>query len=163
MLSAVQLLRLKQAAHDAVLCEVSTRVPSELTVSQWALESGWGNHQPGNNCFGIKSYPGCFGVQSLETHEFVHHADTVQTLEFATFASLATCFEKHGSLISGGRPYAIAWTKYTESNSVEELIRGIAPIYATAPNYAEQLLGIIAMAQVKASIAEFKQAMKPVS
>ena len=72
MLAPLQLLRLKQAAHDAVICEIGTRLPAELTVAQWALESGWGSHQPGDNCFGIKVYDGCFGVQSLQTIEEVN-------------------------------------------------------------------------------------------
>jgi len=46
------------------------RTPAEITVAQWALESGWGASAPGNNCFGIKAYHGCV-AQTLPTLEYV--------------------------------------------------------------------------------------------
>lgn len=42
-------------AKAAVSFEKKYDIPAEITVAQWALESGWGEHQSGsNNYFGIK-------------------------------------------------------------------------------------------------------------
>ncbi len=161
MLSPVQMEQLNQAANDAVACELATKVPAELTVAQWALESGWGTHQPGNNCFGIKSYDGCFGVQSLHTTEVVHGAPSAMSLQFATFPSLAVCFEKHAELISSGQPYAHAWAQYLQSPDLPTLVRGIAPVYSTSPGYASELLSILSMDAVKAAISGSRNAASP--
>jgi flagellum-specific peptidoglycan hydrolase FlgJ len=152
-----QLERLNAAAQSAVACEAATGVPAELTVAQWAVESGWGNHQPGNNCFGIKSYSGCYGVQSLETKEVVNGVAGTYNLDFATFPTLAACFEKHGELISQGAPYRNVWQQYGVSKDVTALVHGMAPIYATAPNYATTLLSVMSMPQVASAIARARQ------
>lgn len=153
VLSHLQLERLNAAALSAAQCERTTAVPAELTVSQWAVESGWGAHEPGNNCFGIKAYPGCAGIQLIETTEVIDGVLQKVKREFATFPSLAACFEEHGELISYGEPYHDAWHEYLESKSVRGLIEAIAPIYASAPDYASLLLEIAAMPEVVSAIS----------
>jgi len=153
MQSQIDRQRLEAAALQAAACEKSTGVPAELTVSQWALESGWGAHEPGNNCFGIKAYPGCYGVQCLRTCEIVNGITRFVNREFATFASLADCFSKHATLISEGTSYEHAWQEYKASGDVLALIQCIAPIYSTAPNYAALLTDILAMPEVTSAIA----------
>ena len=145
--------KLQTAAQNAVACEKCTGLPAELTVAQWALESGWGLHQPGNNCFGIKAYSGCHGTQLLKTIEYVNGVPECINAEFATFASLEDCFVAHARLITQGRPYQDAWSKYKTSHDVLALIECIAPIYATAPGYAEMLTSIVQMPAVAAAIA----------
>jgi flagellum-specific peptidoglycan hydrolase FlgJ len=145
--------RIAAAADAAVACEVATHCPAELSMAQWALESGWGAHSPGNNCFGIKAYSGCYGVQSLITNEFYNGAMHREPRAFATFEHLSDCFIKHAQLITGGLPYRDAWAKYKENANVEQLIYGIAHIYATAPNYASILLGLIAQKNIKDALA----------
>ncbi len=148
MLNPAQLEHLKIAAGEAVSCEKATSLPAELTVAQWAVESGWGTHQPGNNCFGIKKYPDCYGVQLLETTEIVGGIHHPVKLEFAAFPSLAACFEKHAELICRAKPYAAAWAEYKERKSVAELIRSVATIYATEIEYSERLLAVSSMSAV---------------
>lgn len=70
MLTPTQISEVRSAAYASVMCESQTGIPAELTIAQWALESGWGSHQPGNNCFGIKYYEGAPGKQLLETKEW---------------------------------------------------------------------------------------------
>jgi len=154
MLTACQLEHLKIAAQNAVLCERTTTVPAELTVAQWAVESGWGLHQPGNNCFGIKKYPDCCGVQLLETIEVVKGAPESIKLEFATFPSLAECFKKHAELICTAKPYASAWTEYKNTRNVIGLIKGVATVYATETEYSKRLLAVGSMSSVKLAISE---------
>ena len=154
MLSPAQMSQLEHAAACSAQCEQITQLPALLTVAQWALESRWGAHQPGNNCFGIKAYAGCFGIQLLSTFEVVNGVRTAVNREFAIFPSLAACFEKHASLLTGSSRYANAWARYVQTHDREALIRDIAPIYATDPNYAMTLLKILAMPEVKAALAK---------
>ena len=152
MLTPAQLAHLKIAAEEAVSCERVTALPAELTGAQWAVESGWGTHQPGNNCFGIKKYPDCYGVQMLETTEVVGGVRHSVKLEFATFPSLAACFEKHSELICHAKPYASAWTEYTKVKNVAELIKAVATVYATEVEYAGRLIVVSSMSAVTTTI-----------
>jgi flagellum-specific peptidoglycan hydrolase FlgJ len=157
MQSHLESKRLNQAAQSAVACEETTGVPAELTVAQWAVESGWGVHEPGNNCFGIKAYAGCYGVQLLKTSEFIHGIEKTVQQEFATFPTLTACFEKHAKLICEGTPYRKAWQEYEASRSITSLVKGIAPVYATAPDYAEALLCVLAMPPVIEALAKARR------
>ncbi len=146
-----------EAARHAVICERMTEVPAELTVAQWALESGWGAHQPGNNCFGIKAFPGCHGVQSLETFEVVKGVRQRLVQDFATFEVLSECFQKHAELICKSSSYRQVWNRYRDSKCLVSLVQGIAPIYATAQNYDQSLLKIIKMENVASALAGARQ------
>jgi flagellum-specific peptidoglycan hydrolase FlgJ len=154
MLSPAQIDRLNQAAENAVLCERATELPAELTVAQWVIESNWGSRQPGNNCFGIKAYAGCYGIQLLQTTEVINGVRTQVIEKFATFPTLAACFAKHASLITRGKPYAQAWAHYKISHDLQTLILEVARVYATDPNYANILLRILAMPDVQKAIAQ---------
>jgi len=153
MLTPAQLENLKAAAQDAVACEKLTELPAELTVAQWALESGWGAHQPGNNCFGIKAYPGCFGIQSLETIEIVGNVRVKSAKAFASFPSLKACFQKHAALICEGMSYNVLWARYLQSRDVTALVKDVAAVYATDPAYAQKLLAVTRMSAVEGAIA----------
>jgi peptidoglycan hydrolase FlgJ len=152
MLSPAQTAALKEAAASSVSCEQTTKLPAELMLAQWALESDWGKHQPGNNCFGIKAFNGCFGVQSLETFEIVSGVRRSVSQNFATFPCLEACFHKHADLLTGGKPYRSAWAQYLKTKDLQTLICQIAPIYATDPNYSKLLSQLIVMPEVKAAL-----------
>jgi flagellar protein FlgJ len=155
MLTRPQLERLSAAAESACLCEQTTGLPAEITVAQWAIESGWGAAAPGNNCFGIKAYPGC-QIQRFPTHEVVDGESKTLTLEFAAFDSLQACFEKHARLITCGAPYARAWANFAASKDLVSLINEVAPVYATDPGYADKLREIISMHEVQAALKSFQ-------
>ena len=155
MLTPTQTLRLSAAAQAAVTCEHETGLPAEITVAQWALETGWGSAAPGSNCVGIKAVKGC-AVQQLPTVEYIHGERTETTCGFAAFNDLAECFDVHARLITGGKPYAGAWAQYQRDHDVLALIAGIAPHYATDPSYAAKLRGIISMGAVRTAIEGFR-------
>lgn len=154
MPSCLQLERLSTAAQNAIVCEKATGAPAELTVAQWLIESGWGAHEPGNNCFGIKAYAGCYGIQWLETLELVGGVLKPLRQEFAAFPTLTACFQKHAEIICQGAPYQRVWREYEQSKSLTELIKGVAPIYATSPNYSGILLEVVCMPEVVSAIAQ---------
>lgn len=165
MLTAQQQTSLATAAQASVASEKATGLPAELTLAQAIFESAWGAAAPGNNCFGIKEYPGCSGRQLLTTYEWLTDKEvqaflTVQgrvaivnstmVLDgrhlytckdwFATFPSLKECFTFHGRLITTGKPYAAAWAQYQKDRQLNPFILAVAKIYATAPNYGQQIL-----------------------
>ena len=151
MLNPTQLAALRSAEEQAIVCEKATGCPRALTVAQWALESGWGHYGPQNNVFGIKAYPGCHGVQTLATHEYVKGKPEEENLEFATFASLEACFEKHALLVTSGSRYLPAFAHYKLTHDTEQLVRDIAPIYAPGnPKYVESVFSILHMTTVSA-------------
>lgn len=113
-------------------------VPASVTLAQWALESGWGNHCTGkNNFFGIKGA----GAQSgtlCWTHEVVDGKSVACQLRFADYESVADAFSAHAALLTHPQ-YAKAWPFKT----VEAFVNAIAPVYATDPHYAQSLMAVI--------------------
>ena len=158
MLSPEQKSALARAAASSVGCESTYKIPAELTLAQWALESGWGSHQPGNNCFGIKAYSGCFGIQLLKTVEFVKGVRQTMLQPFATFSSLEACFAQHARLFSSAR-YKPAFAQHAQLPDLSALIRGVSAVYATDPHYADLLLSIVAMPEVRQSLAACRVAV----
>lgn len=175
MLSTQQETSLASASQAAIAAERTTGCPRELSVAQWALESSWGAKQPENNCFGIKVYAGCYGVQLLMTDEwftsleferwraghptlkYIGPARGVNSKgrspyklqdEFATFPTLEACFEYHGKLIATGARYRAAWDNYERDLDLDGLIEDISKVYATDPGYAKKLRVILRMPQV---------------
>lgn len=171
---------LRRIAQAAVASAQATGCPAELQAAQCILETGWLNHAPGNNCFGIKSYPGEFGRQLLRTREWFTAAELRRFLAagdgrtadlvdpprqdatgrrlysvqdwFATFATLGDCFARRAALFAGGRyaPFAAAWLA---NRDLEALVRGVAGIYATDAAYADRLLTLIRDPDVQAALA----------
>lgn len=152
-LNSIQLDNLQKAAHASQVCEMLTGFPALLSVAQWADESGWGLHCPGNNCFGIKYYPKAYGIQWLQTAEYFNGKKVGEKQAFATFPDLASCFQKHALLIMEKPVYHPVFDKYIMSNgNVEVLARGIAPIYATDPEYGNKISAIMSMPEVQEAV-----------
>jgi hypothetical protein len=70
----------EQAARDAGAKHVS------LVAAQWALESGFGKHAPGQNYFGLKG-----AGKGQETKEFIDGKWISTTSEFLEFPDLGAC------------------------------------------------------------------------
>ena len=139
---------------------------ASLTLAQWAVESGWGQHCPGNNPFGITFSSSSPASQLLWTHECVANKDVpawqrshpelrvssttgdkswieIQR-KFAAYPTLEDAFEDHARLLTQGKPYAEAWAAHSHDANPFQFISEIAPIYASDPNYATTLLNVIA-------------------
>lgn len=168
-------------ARAAVDSEKATQVPADLQCAQCILETGWLSHAPGNNCFGIKSYAGEFGRQLLSTREWFtdgecagflagdpeRTADLVEPVQqdargrklysvkdwFATFPTLGDCFARKSQLFTLPR-YAPFFQAYLQNRNLESLVRGISPIYATDPYYADQILKLMREPEVQQAIAD---------
>ena len=144
---------LRAAAAAAQASERATGVPALLSLAQWALESGWGEHAPGHNCFGIKAYKGCYGVQTLMTLEESRGVKRPVPQDFATFPALDACFVKHALLIAAGKPYLGPWKEFQKHRDAERLAREIAPIYATDSRYAEEITEMMRHPRVREALS----------
>ena len=141
---------LAQIAAAAVTCETETGFPAEISTAQCILESAWLTRMAAPfNCFGIKATDS--NQAYCITHEYLNGSWETCKLAFESYPDLAACFAAHARLILSGKPYRVAWEQYltddpflrasqSASHRLDELIRGIAPVYATDPNYAGELL-----------------------
>ena len=108
----------------------------QLVAAQWALESGFGKHAPGQNYFGLKG-----SGAARKTKEFVNGKWVTISDEFLEFADLGACVKY---LVT--RWYK-DWNKYegvdrapTLEAAAKELVK---QGYATDPQYAEKLLRLV--------------------
>jgi hypothetical protein len=115
--------------------QAETGVPASVTLGQWAVESGYGAHAPGNNAFGIKAKPG-EPSQLLWTHEKAAHGSGLVRVQqsFRKYDSMEQAFEAHGQLLAQHYPLSMAHT-----NDPYAFVAGLEAdphhSYATDPNY----------------------------
>jgi flagellum-specific peptidoglycan hydrolase FlgJ len=114
-------------------------VPAEVTLAQAAVESGWAKSPIGGyNIFGIKG-SGPAGTVSLATKE---GSGTPSRARFAKYNNFYEAVGEHGQLYNNGY-YKKGMSQYAKDKNVSKFIDNIARIYATAPNYATKLKGVI--------------------
>ena len=120
----------EQAAKDAGAKHVS------LVAAQWALESGFGKHAPGQNYFGLKG-----AGKGRKTKEFVNGKWVTITDEFLEFPDLGASVKY---LVT--RWYK-DWDQYegvdrapTLEAAAKELVK---QGYATDPQYAQKLIKLL--------------------
>lgn len=119
-----------------------TGVPVLVTLGQAALESAWGQAAPGNNYFGIKadaSWRGPFQV--LTTREFENGQYVTKQLKFRKYSSPQQSFNDHAQFLLDNSRYAPA---FQYKNNPTQFAREVAKAgYATAPDYANVLIGVM--------------------
>lgn len=117
-------------------------VPASVTIAQAALESGWGEHAPGNNLFGIKADRSWTGPATYKSTSEVIRGQRVQvTAAFRAYLSWAGSLNDHADFLRKNPRYKAA---FQFSNDGEKFARAIAAAgYATDPNYASLLVSII--------------------
>lgn len=133
----------------AIAAMKQSRVPSSVSIAQWAIESGWGAHSPGNNPFGMKPRKGMNDPsQNLMTTEVIGGKSIKVSQPFRTFPSLDAAFVAHAQLLSTAPVYAPAMAilpigKCPSEDLVTRFIYAMAPHYATDPLYASKLISTI--------------------
>ena len=120
------------------------RIPARVTVGQYGLESAWGKDEPigSNNGFGIKAVKGMPYVLARTREEHPDGSSYYIVAPFEKFATIADAFEAHAKLIATVPVYASAMALLPDVNA---FIREMAKHYATAHNYADELLSLIAV------------------
>ncbi len=123
-------------------------VPTEVIVAQAALETGWGRSvitdehgRSSFNLFGIKAGASWDGHKvSVSTLEFVDGVPERRREPFRAYGSLAEGFADYVRLLAGNERYQRA----VAARDVEGFARGLqAGGYATDPDYADKLIGIV--------------------
>lgn len=118
-------------------------VPSSVSLAQWAIESGYGQHMPtdSNNPFGIKAKADQPFVTS-NTREVINGKTVIIPQKFRKFADFAEAFDAHARLLATVSVYAPAMTAW-KSGDLEGGVRLMGAHYATDPNYASVINGLI--------------------
>lgn len=121
--------------------ERETGVPTSATLGQWALESGFGRHMPGNNPFGIKAREGQ-PYLLLWTREKAKNGSGLVRVQqkFRKYDSLDEAFRARGELLSKRYPIAMA-----HKDDPDAFVAGLQAdpkhSYATDPNYVSKVVG----------------------
>lgn len=113
------------------------KVPASITLAQGLLESGAGTSEltvKGNNHFGIK----CHGW----TGRTVYHDDDAQNECFRAYDNAFQSFEDHCKFLKNGKRYSSLFNlKVTDYKGWANGLKAAG--YATNPQYAQKLIGII--------------------
>lgn len=113
------------------------RVPASITLAQGLLESGAGTSEltvKGNNHFGIK----CHGW----TGRTVYHDDDARNECFRAYDNAFQSFEDHCKFLKNGKRYSSLFNlKVTDYKGWANGLKAAG--YATNPQYAQKLIGII--------------------
>jgi flagellum-specific peptidoglycan hydrolase FlgJ len=131
----------------AQLAESTWRIPASVTLAQWALESGWGQHMPpgSNNPFGIKAKIG-EPVSLAATREVVAGRDITLNTGFRKFATMADAFDAHARLLATAPVYAPARACLPD---VKAFCAALTGRYATDPHYGDRLAAVIDGSQLE--------------
>lgn len=131
-----------EAIAAANAAQAKYGVPAQVTLAQYALESGNGKHMPAgsNNPFGIKARAGQPYVEAMTT-EVVNGKTEHVMQRFAKFDSLQDAFEQHAKLLATGSAYANARTHKDDPDAYADALTGK---YATDPQYGAKLKAIMA-------------------
>ena len=132
----------KAFLKDAVKSQIVTGVPLVVTLSQAALESGWGRYARGFNFFGIKVGSSWKGeTQLLWTREFEKGKWKRVQAKFRKYNAPCQSFADHGILLKKRWPNAF---KFSDP---EGFIRSVQfdhkYQYATDPDYVNKMISII--------------------
>ena len=116
-------------------------IPASISIAQWAVESGRGQHMPPGslNPFGYKAVAGQPSVM-VRTHEYIHGRYVSILAPFRKFASLAEAFDEHGRLLATAQPYAAARAKLPNADAFADALTGV---YATDPHYGATLKSVM--------------------
>lgn len=154
----------KQFLPFAKLTESKTGISAVAILAQAALESGWGQHAPGNMFFGVKDTDGINGNEQLiTTTEYSRRMDlkfpeiisvvpvtrngvkmfkyTVKDY-FRKYNTPEECFTDHANFFLRNPRYKGALQVKGDANLFFDAIAKAG--YATAPDYAKILKGVAA-------------------
>lgn len=127
-------------APEAVALYKQYHISAALQIAQACLESGYGQHAPGNNLFGIKAGGSWQGPTVTElTYEYQGGKWIKTYAEFRAYSSFAESLRDHVMLLVSNSRYTnlIGAPWETACRLIQQ------DGYATDPNYATQLIALI--------------------
>lgn len=128
-----------QKFHKIAIDEMhSFGIPASITLAQGILESGNGNSQlsrRSKNHFGIKCHKGWTGKK-------VYHDDDEENECFRKYKNVSDSYRDHSEFLKNRDRYAFLFDyKMTDYKSWAKGLKKAG--YATHPEYAEKLIGLI--------------------
>jgi flagellum-specific peptidoglycan hydrolase FlgJ len=128
-----------------------TGIDPKIIVAQAALESGYGQHAPGNNLFGIKSH-GLSGGNVLPTSEVVNGQPVQTTSSFRAYGSPQESVSDYANFINTNPRYA----PVKNAQGLDAQIAALGQSgYATDPQYGAKIAQIVrGMPQVPAQAGQ---------
>ena len=126
----------------------STGIPAHFILGQAALESGWGKREikmadgsDSHNLFGIKAGKDWNGkVAEVTTTEYHNSVASKQVERFRAYDSYAESFQDYARLLSDNPRYD-GVTGQGDAKGFAQALQQAG--YATDPQYAEKLVGVI--------------------
>jgi flagellum-specific peptidoglycan hydrolase FlgJ len=131
---------INKVAPGAISTMHTRGILASLSISQAALESGWGSHAPGNNLFGIKANGFKGATQILTTTEIIKGKAVEIKDTFRAYPTWAASIDDHAIFLVTNRRYKniIGSSDYRIAcQSVQ------SDGYSTSPYYAQVLISII--------------------
>jgi flagellum-specific peptidoglycan hydrolase FlgJ len=113
-------------------------IVAKLGAAQASIETGYGQHQVGNNIFGIKAPPGAASVSAVTT-EHVGGQDVKMTQDFAAFKNTRDAAAGYIAFLKRNPRYAGVLGAKSDEEAVDALGRSG---YATDPNYKGKVAGV---------------------
>jgi len=128
-------------APDAMASARDTQVPASFTIAEAALESGWGNHAPGHNLFGVKADARWDGPTTEQrTREFIAGTWTMTFARFRAYDDWLGSMRDHAGFLRSNPRYSRC---FEAADSIAFTRRVAVAGYATDPKYAEDIIAII--------------------
>lgn len=139
---------LAQLSLPARLASEQSGIPHHLILAQAALESGWGQRQimtasgePSFNLFGIKASASWKGpVTEITTTEFENGEAKKVKAKFRVYGSYLEALSDYVGMLTRNPRYAAVTSASTPEQGAQALQ---SAGYATDPNYARKLTGMI--------------------
>ncbi|WP_420140130.1 glycoside hydrolase family 73 protein [Sphingomonas sp.] len=128
--------------------ELKWKIPTSVTLAQFALESAWGKKMPPNsfNPFGIKArirdgkIIDPYVTANTDEQNFNGQAQWRGPQPFRKFKSFDEAFDAHGELLGSAGVYAKARAKLPDPDAFADALTGV---YATARNYGSALKSLM--------------------
>ncbi len=137
----------------AQAASASSGIPASFMMGQAALETGWGRSeirgadgQNSHNLFGIKAGGSWKGrTVDIVTTEYVNGKPQKQVDSFRAYDSYADAFRDYANLLRGNARYQNAIAQGQDAAGFAQGLQQAG--YATDPNYAQKLMGVIRMVE----------------
>lgn len=118
-------------------------LPASVCIAQAALESGWGDYVIGNfNLFGRK-WGGWGNYETHRTQEYIDGEYVTIDEKFQCYDSLEAAIEDWCQLMREEPAYSYAVQVWDSGWNLTDFVNAMAPVYATDPNYARNILSTI--------------------
>jgi flagellum-specific peptidoglycan hydrolase FlgJ len=128
----------------AQACHAVHGIPASFTLAQAALESSWGASKLANsgcNLFGVKADPSWHGATTMiQTREVLNGQSVMVPGKWRCYKDWGECLDDRAAFFQKNKRYAACFKETTG----EGWARAVAAAgYATDPDYAEKLLGVM--------------------